>query len=66
MVRLSTWMVIGQDWSFSGVNVNYNDPDAPEHHLVSNVNLTHAKLSKYYKKFDHATVYYAAYDWYWD
>ena len=40
--------------------VNYNDLDAPEDHLVANVNLAHVKLSAYYAKFDNAPVYYAA------
>jgi hypothetical protein len=40
--------------------VDYNDPDAPEDHLVANVSLAHAKLCTYYAKFDNAPVYYAA------
>jgi hypothetical protein len=40
--------------------VDYNNPDAPEDHLVANVNLAHAKLCEYYAKFDNAPVYYAA------
>ena len=41
-------------------DVDYNDPAAPEDHLMLNVNLAHAKLAKYYAKFDDAPVYYAA------
>jgi hypothetical protein len=41
-------------------DIDCNDPDAPEDHLVSNVNLAHTKLSKYYEKFDDAPVYYTA------
>jgi hypothetical protein len=40
--------------------VNYEDPDAPEDHLVTNVNLAHSKLAEYYAKFDDAPVYYTA------
>lgn len=40
--------------------VDYNDPDSPEDHLMTNVNLAHAKLSTYYAKFDDAPVYYVA------
>lgn len=40
--------------------VDYEDPDAPEDHLKTNVNLAHAKISEYYSKFDDAPVYYAA------
>ncbi|KAF7574089.1 hypothetical protein PtrM4_057120 [Pyrenophora tritici-repentis] len=39
---------------------NYEDPDAPEDHLVTHVNLAHSKLAEYYEKFDNAPVYYAA------
>ena len=38
--------------------VDYNDLDAPEDHLVENVNLAHAKLCAYYAKFNNAPVYY--------
>jgi hypothetical protein len=41
-------------------DVDYNDPAAPEDHLVLNVNLAHQKLSQYYAKFDNTPVYYAA------
>ncbi|EFQ87876.1 hypothetical protein PTT_16444, partial [Pyrenophora teres f. teres 0-1] len=41
-------------------DVNYEDPDAPEDHLVTHVNLAHSKLAEYYEKFDNAPVYYAA------
>ena len=41
-------------------DVDYNDPAAPEDHLMLNVNLAHQKLSQYYAKFDNAPVYYAA------
>ncbi|KAG9379961.1 Dimer-Tnp-hAT domain containing protein [Pyrenophora tritici-repentis] len=33
---------------------------APEDHLITNVNLAHCKLAKYYAKFDNAPVYYTA------
>jgi hypothetical protein len=42
------------------LEVDYNDPSAPEDHLKLNVNLAHQKLSQYYAKFDDAPVYYAA------
>ncbi|KAF7566054.1 hypothetical protein PtrM4_143740 [Pyrenophora tritici-repentis] len=38
----------------------YEDLDAPEDHLITNVNLAHCKLAKYYAKFDNAPVYYTA------
>ncbi|KAF7565465.1 hypothetical protein PtrM4_048990 [Pyrenophora tritici-repentis] len=41
-------------------DINYEDPDAPEDHLVTHVNLAHSKLAEYYEKFDNAPVYYAA------
>jgi len=41
-------------------DIDYNDPLAPEDHLMLNVNLAHKKLSQYYSKFDDAPVYYAA------
>ena len=41
-------------------DVNYEDPDAPEDHLITNVNLAHSKLAEYYAKFDDAPVYYTA------
>ncbi|CAE7205171.1 hypothetical protein PTTW11_09252 [Pyrenophora teres f. teres] len=41
-------------------DVNYEDPNAPEDHLVTHVNLAHSKLAEYYEKFDNAPVYYAA------
>ncbi|KAF7449488.1 Dimer-Tnp-hAT domain containing protein [Pyrenophora tritici-repentis] len=41
-------------------DVNYEDLDAPEDHLITNVNLAHCKLAKYYAKFDNAPVYYTA------
>jgi hypothetical protein len=41
-------------------DVDYEDPDAPEDHLDTNVNLTHCKLAEYYAKFGNAPVYYAA------
>lgn len=41
-------------------DIDYDDPEAPEDHLMLNVNLAHAKLAKYYAKFDDAPVYYAA------
>ena len=41
-------------------DINYNDSEASEDHLMVNVNLAHTKLSKYYAKFDDAPVYYAA------
>lgn len=41
-------------------DVDYEDPDSPEDHLIANVNLAHTKLSEYYAKFDDAPVYYAA------
>jgi hypothetical protein len=41
-------------------DVDYEDPDSPEDHLVANVNLAHTKLSQYYAKFDDTPVYYAA------
>jgi hypothetical protein len=40
--------------------VDYDDLEAPEDHLMLNVNLAHAKLAKYYAKLNDATVYYAA------
>lgn len=40
--------------------VDYNHPDAPEDHLKINVNLAHAKLSEYYRKFDDSPIYYTA------
>jgi hypothetical protein len=42
------------------MEVDYDEPDAPEDHLKLNVNLAHQKLSQYYAKFDDAPVYYAA------
>ncbi|KAG9386849.1 hypothetical protein A1F94_003599 [Pyrenophora tritici-repentis] len=41
-------------------DVNYEDLDAPEDHLITNVNLAHCKLAEYYAKFDNAPVYYTA------
>lgn len=41
-------------------DVNYKDLDAPEDHLITNVNLAHCKLAEYYAKFDNAPVYYTA------
>jgi hypothetical protein len=41
-------------------DINYEDPEAPEDHLVTHVNLAHNKLAEYYEKFDNAPVYYAA------
>ncbi|KAF2848328.1 MFS general substrate transporter [Plenodomus tracheiphilus IPT5] len=41
-------------------DVNYEDPDAPEDHLVTNINLAHSKLAAYYAEFDDAPVYYTA------
>ncbi|KAI1663252.1 hypothetical protein L13192_12720, partial [Pyrenophora tritici-repentis] len=41
-------------------DINYEDPDAPEDHLVTHVNLAHSKLAEYYEKFNNAPVYYAA------
>ncbi|KAF7566069.1 hypothetical protein PtrM4_143890 [Pyrenophora tritici-repentis] len=41
-------------------DINYEDPNAPEDHLVTHVNLAHSKLAEYYEKFDNAPVYYAA------
>ncbi|KAI1512316.1 Dimer-Tnp-hAT dimerization containing protein [Pyrenophora tritici-repentis] len=35
-------------------DVNYEDLDAPEDHLITNVNLAHCKLAEYYAKFDNA------------
>jgi hypothetical protein len=40
--------------------VNYEDLDALEDYLVTNVNLAHSKLAKYYAKFNDAPVYYTA------
>jgi hypothetical protein len=41
-------------------DVDYNNPDAPEDHLVTNVNLAHTKIAEYYARFNDAPVYYAA------
>jgi hypothetical protein len=40
--------------------VNYKDLDAPKDYLVTNVNLVHSKLAKYYAKFNNVPVYYTA------
>jgi hypothetical protein len=40
--------------------VNYKDLDAPKDYLITNVNLAHSKLTKYYAKFNNAPVYYTA------
>jgi hypothetical protein len=40
--------------------VNYKDPNAPKDYLVTNVNLAHSKLTKYYAKSNDAPVCYAA------
>ncbi|KAF1934615.1 hypothetical protein EJ02DRAFT_303935, partial [Clathrospora elynae] len=39
---------------------DYDNPAAPEDHLIVNINHAHQKLSKYYAKFDDMPVYYAA------
>jgi hypothetical protein len=41
-------------------DIDYNDPDAPEDHLVTNVNLAHTKIAEYHARFDDAPVYYTA------
>jgi hypothetical protein len=40
--------------------INYNNPDAPKDHLITNVNFAHTKIAEYYARFDDAPVYYAA------
>lgn len=40
--------------------INYNDTDAPEDHLVTNVNNAHTKLAQYYELLEESPVYYAA------
>ena len=40
--------------------IDYNDPDAPEDHLITNINAAHKKLSDYYIKLDDSPIYYAA------
>ena len=42
------------------IAINYNDPDAPEDHLITNVNAAHKKLSDYYTKLDDSPICYAA------
>jgi hypothetical protein len=41
-------------------DVDFDNADAPEDHLMMNVNAAHTKISEYYAKFDDAPVYYAA------
>jgi hypothetical protein len=40
--------------------INYTDTNAPEDHLVANVNNAHTKLAKYYALLEDTPVYYAA------
>ncbi|KAG9386078.1 hypothetical protein A1F94_002828 [Pyrenophora tritici-repentis] len=58
-----------QDWATITEYIRLLEPfaeatrlleDAPEDHLITNVNLAHCKLAEYYAKFDNAPVYYTA------
>lgn len=41
-------------------DVDFDNADAPEDHLMININAAHTKILEYYAKFDDAPVYYAA------
>ncbi|RYN17080.1 hypothetical protein AA0121_g12250 [Alternaria tenuissima] len=41
-------------------SIDYEDPNAPEDHLKTNVNNAHAKLSEYYDKLRDSPIYFAA------